>query len=175
MGFRFRKSIRLLPGVRLNIGTRGASISVGGRGFTTNVSAHGTRTTVGIPGTGLSYSTYTRRNRQSSAIPTIAATSGSVSTSTAPSPAGRWIVGIALGMLALAVFPWSVVLTCVGGGVAVWAWARYRRQNPTARAALARQWEVVKSRPHDPLYATLLSQWYSSDVSDAERRANDVP
>jgi len=62
MGFRFRRSIRLLPGLRVNLGKKGASLSVGGRGATLNWSAKGTRTTVGLPGTGLSYTHYERRH-----------------------------------------------------------------------------------------------------------------
>lgn len=58
MGFRFRKSVKLIPGVRLNLGKRGASVSVGGKGLTYNISKKGTRTTVGVPGTGVSYSSY---------------------------------------------------------------------------------------------------------------------
>jgi hypothetical protein len=61
MGFRFRRSIRLLPGLRLNIGKKGGSLSIGGRGATVNLSARGTRTTIGLPGTGLSYSTFSPR------------------------------------------------------------------------------------------------------------------
>lgn len=59
MGFRFRQSIRLFPGFRLNLSKRGASVSMGGRGFTTNVSSRGVRNTVSLPGTGLSYSSFT--------------------------------------------------------------------------------------------------------------------
>jgi len=56
MGWRFRKSIKILPGVRLNIGKRGVtSASVGPKGFTSNISDKGVRNTVGVPGTGLSY------------------------------------------------------------------------------------------------------------------------
>jgi len=57
MPFRFRRSLRLAPGLRINLAKKGASISVGGRGFTRNFSRRGVRTTVGLPGTGLSYST----------------------------------------------------------------------------------------------------------------------
>lgn len=57
MGFRFRRSVRIMPGVRLNFSTRGVSTSLGGRGATLNLSRRGTRATVGIPGTGLSYTT----------------------------------------------------------------------------------------------------------------------
>ena len=56
MGFRFRKSIRILPGLRLNLSKSGASTSIGGHGATLNISERGTRATVGLPGTGISYS-----------------------------------------------------------------------------------------------------------------------
>ena len=56
MAFRFRKSVKLFPGVRINLSKSGPSLSVGGRGHTLNVSKRGTRATVGIPGTGLSIS-----------------------------------------------------------------------------------------------------------------------
>ncbi len=65
MGFRFRRSIRLLPGIRVNFGKTGSSVSIGGHGATVNVSSRGTRTTVGLPGTGLSYSTFARRKGRS--------------------------------------------------------------------------------------------------------------
>ncbi|MBF0204721.1 MAG: DUF4236 domain-containing protein, partial [Desulfamplus sp.] len=55
MGFRFRKSIKIAPGLKLNLGTRGASLSVGGPGATLNFGSSGVRATVGIPGTGISY------------------------------------------------------------------------------------------------------------------------
>jgi hypothetical protein len=58
MAFRFRKSVKILPGVRWNIGNHGSSLSLGGKGLTVNVNKKGTRTTVGIPGTGVSHSTY---------------------------------------------------------------------------------------------------------------------
>ena len=62
MGFRFRKSIRIIPGVRINFGKQSSSLSFGGKGFTTNVSSKGVRNTVSLPGTGLSYSTYQKHS-----------------------------------------------------------------------------------------------------------------
>jgi hypothetical protein len=56
MGFRFRKSIKILPGIRLNLSRSGVSASVGKRAATVNLSERGARGTVGAPGTGLSYS-----------------------------------------------------------------------------------------------------------------------
>jgi hypothetical protein len=59
MGFRFRRSIRILPGVRINLSGSGASVSVGPRGLHYTVSSKGTRITTGLPGTGLSWTQYT--------------------------------------------------------------------------------------------------------------------
>ena len=58
MGFRFRKSIKIAPGVRLNVGTGGLSTSVGPRGARVTFGKRGRHTSVGIPGTGLSYTTF---------------------------------------------------------------------------------------------------------------------
>ena len=56
MGLRFRKSIKLCKGVKLNLGAKSASVSVGGKGFHQSFSTTGrTTSTVGIPGTGVSY------------------------------------------------------------------------------------------------------------------------
>lgn len=59
MGFRIRKSIKLLPGIRLNLSKTGVSTSIGRRGMTVNVGHGKARTTVGVPGTGISYSNTT--------------------------------------------------------------------------------------------------------------------
>ena len=57
MGFRFRKSVKIAPGVRLNIGKKSVGISAGVKGARVSVNSNGRKTTtVGLPGTGLSYS-----------------------------------------------------------------------------------------------------------------------
>src|SRR6266542_3789705 len=53
--FRFRRSIKILPGVRWNFGKKSTSVSFGPRGLKYTIGTQGSRTTVGIPGTGLSY------------------------------------------------------------------------------------------------------------------------
>lgn len=69
MGLRYRKSIKLAPGVRLNVGTKSAGLSFGGKGLRHSINSTGRRTsTVGIPGTGLSWtSTSSSYNKYSSA------------------------------------------------------------------------------------------------------------
>jgi hypothetical protein len=55
MGWRFRRSIRVFPGISLNLSRSGVSTSVGVRGAHITVGHGKVRETVGIPGTGLSY------------------------------------------------------------------------------------------------------------------------
>lgn len=63
MGFRFRKSVKILPGVRLNFGKKGfTSTTIGGKFFKTNVSNRGVKHTFSVPGTGVSYQTKTYKN-----------------------------------------------------------------------------------------------------------------
>ena len=56
MGFRFRKSINIIPGVRLNLSNGAPSLSVGTRGASVSLEAGG-YANLGLPGTGLSYRT----------------------------------------------------------------------------------------------------------------------
>ena len=58
VAFRFRKSVKIAPGVRLNLNKKRTSVSFGGKGFHHTISSTGRRTTTtGLPGTGISYST----------------------------------------------------------------------------------------------------------------------
>lgn len=55
MGFRFRRSVKLFPGVRLNFSRSGISTTIGVRGASMTVGGRGTYVNVGVPGTGLSF------------------------------------------------------------------------------------------------------------------------
>ncbi len=66
MGLRFHKSLKLIPGIRLNFSKSGPSVSLGQRGATYNIGTKGQRATVGLPGSGLSYS---ERSSKKKAIP----------------------------------------------------------------------------------------------------------
>ena len=80
MGFNFRKSLKIAPGISLNITKKGiSSVSLGGKGARVNLGKKGTRTTVGVPGTGLSYSSFspnqakreTARNKPLQQVPSL--------------------------------------------------------------------------------------------------------
>jgi len=66
MPWRFRRSIKILPGVRWNISKRGSSITIGGRGLKTTLGRGGVRHTISIPGTGLSFTTSSSKRRAKS-------------------------------------------------------------------------------------------------------------
>jgi hypothetical protein len=94
VGFRFRKSFKIAPGVRLNLSKSGVSTSIGGRGATLNVGGkRGARATVGIPGTGISYSEHLERR-----TPREQAPAGRVGLGT------RSVLGIAVLLAVLIIF-----------------------------------------------------------------------
>jgi hypothetical protein len=67
MSWRFRKSFKIIPGVKLNLTRRGLSATLGGAPFSINVGPHGTYSNVSIPGTGLS-----NRTRLDTPAPSVA-------------------------------------------------------------------------------------------------------
>lgn len=66
MGLRFRKSIKIAPGVKINLNKKSTSVTFGGKGVHYTASSTGKETaSVGIPGTGISYTQTTgQSNRQ---------------------------------------------------------------------------------------------------------------
>lgn len=53
MGWRFRKRLKILPGVHLNLSKNGVSTTIGGKGASINHGKNGTFLNLGIPGTGV--------------------------------------------------------------------------------------------------------------------------
>jgi hypothetical protein len=85
MPFRFRRSIRIVPGLRLNVGRRRLSASVGAPEGHVTAGAGGVRATATLPGTGISY-TVTTPHR------------GAGSRRSRPGAWGRWLVSAAVVM-----------------------------------------------------------------------------
>jgi hypothetical protein len=69
VAMRFRRLVKLGPGVRLNVGKKSAGLSFGGKGYRYSVNTSGRKTrTVGVPGTGVSWvSSSSGGGRQASA------------------------------------------------------------------------------------------------------------
>ena len=69
MAIRFRRSIKIAPGLKLNIGKKGMSVSTGIRGARLIVGTSRTTTSVGIPGTGFGYTNITSNGSSRRATP----------------------------------------------------------------------------------------------------------
>lgn len=66
MGFRFRKSFKIAPGMKFNLNKNSHSFTFGGKGIHYTVNSNGKRTkSFGIPGTGLYYTdTKSRKTKE---------------------------------------------------------------------------------------------------------------
>ena len=94
MGFRFHRTVRLFPGLRLNVSKSGVSASIGTRGAWLTFGRKGTRATVGLPGTGISYTQTTPAHQHQDA--------GDQDAGAPPARAsGRWLL-VLLVLLAIA-------------------------------------------------------------------------
>ncbi|WP_284507450.1 DUF4236 domain-containing protein [Caballeronia sp. ATUFL_F1_KS39] len=92
MGGSWRKSVKVLPGVRSNMSKNGSSFSLGGKGVTYNTKSG--RTTYSVPGTGWRYTTSSSKARS-------AATEHEA-------PHAGWIILLGI-LLAVLMFPVMVV------------------------------------------------------------------
>lgn len=107
MGFRFRKSFKVAPGVKLNIGKKSAGVSVGGKGFRTSVSSSGRKTTsVGVPGTGLSYVSSSGGSSKSKS------SKGSANSMSSSKKGGCWLILVPIIIILVII---SGIRSCVGG------------------------------------------------------------
>jgi hypothetical protein len=67
MSIRFRRRVKIAPGVHVNIGKTGLSVSAGKTGAQITVGKSKQTATVGLPGTGLSYTKTMRRPSRAAA------------------------------------------------------------------------------------------------------------
>jgi uncharacterized protein DUF4236 len=149
MGFRFRRSVRLFPGVRLNFGKRGVSASVGIRGAHVTVGRTGVRTTVGIPGTGVSYTNFRPLKRPPRTVrrPGAAADPWQSRDSAPGDRSGGywllgWVAGTIAGCILLASFfptlPADLAIAIWGPALAAIMWTAHRVDRVVGRAAAGR-------------------------------------
>lgn len=100
MGLRFRKSIKLGNGVKLNIGKKSVSMSVGGKGARYTVNSSGQRTkSVGIPGTGLSYTTTSGGRKKSRSKSKAKGGKARGSFTSAAKPSGCLTIAACIGII----------------------------------------------------------------------------
>ena len=66
MPIRFRRTFKILPGVKVNVNKGGVSLTLGPRGLRFTLGKNGITRTIGIPGTGISETSYIAKNEPDS-------------------------------------------------------------------------------------------------------------
>ncbi|MGO7866997.1 DUF4236 domain-containing protein [Rhizobium ruizarguesonis] len=89
MAIRLRKSFKLAPGLRLNVGKKGASLRVGPKGAGYTVGTSGQRVSASIPGTGVGFTSKVGKRK-------------SDNQNTNPS-LGSWVTGL-MGLFLICMF-----------------------------------------------------------------------
>ena len=125
--FRFRRSVKIAPGLRLNINKKSVGMSAGVRGARYSINSSGRRTSsVGIPGTGLSY-----RTQHSGDHPKVTDAADPVTENKIPSPT-RLLASL-VGWLTLLAFVIAILNgagfagTIAGIGIVVYIFLRVAR------------------------------------------------
>lgn len=90
MGFRFRRSLNIAPGLRLNLSRGDLSATMGPRGAHITVGPRGSAASIGLPGTGISYR-QSFKDCESGEVPIP------------PGHHSRWVWAVAIALLLLVV------------------------------------------------------------------------
>lgn len=89
MGLRFRKSVKIAPGVRLNIGKKSVGVSAGVKGYRKSINSSGRVTTsIGTPVAGVSYvKTENLKSKKKKAVSNRASSTATAANSSVVTPA----------------------------------------------------------------------------------------
>jgi len=135
MGMRFRRTVKIAPGVRLNVGKKSASVRVGGKGFGVTSGTSGTRVSAGVPGTGVyatqkvggSGSRQTARSTQTANAGSAPARMSLQEVIRTAPPIERglgfptwWLVGAVVGVLGIPGSTGGTLLLAIPCGYMVW-------------------------------------------------------
>lgn len=116
MGLRVRKSIKIAPGVKLNIGKKSVGVSVGGKHGGVSINSNsGINTRVSVPGTGVSYTQHVSKKSH------ISSGTNSKQNSSAVSPGVSLFIGSILIIIGIAAISVGIFVNEVtGGGPILW-------------------------------------------------------
>ena len=175
---RFRRRVRIAPGISLNLSRSGVSTSFGARGLHYTVGHGRRRVTAGIPGTGLSYSAYSPTHARHAVSPSLGAApdqpARSVAAGAAPSlgamlPAQKIAVGVVLTLMVITA-PIGITLLVIGlVQLRQPQWRvrtlvnRARRRPQDAFDLLQRAHAIA---PHNPEVLGPLAEWHYLRADD---------
>lgn len=132
MGLRFRKSIKIAPGIKLNLSKSGIGVSAGVRGVHIGANSRGTYSSVGIPGTGISSMSYQSSGGGKSSSKTSVAVSlkpgmfASTSSRAVQTKTGSGLFWIGLLDFVLLAAQWPVGIVAIA---LTFAWHQYYLKN----------------------------------------------
>lgn len=133
MGWRVHRSIKIAPGVRLNIGKKGTSVSFGRKGARVTVGKNRVTRTIGIPGTGIYNTKTTTLHKKASSRSTAHSAHPARPTYTAPrtyvprppkplGPVGRFFLNVlAILSFIVAGFLFLCGIPVLPLGILLWA------------------------------------------------------
>jgi hypothetical protein len=192
MSFRFRRSFKIAPGLRLNLGKRGVSMSAGVRGAHVTVGPRGVTKSVGIPGTGLSFTSRQGRSTRgrfrpsapikfSTTEPVIAADRFGIVAEPIPTSSGRvrttlFIAGgVSLWAAFLVPSPYGPVAT-VSALVLFVIGSRFQSRDALERAEQARVQNVARAELNRRLeqFATAVGTLTTTDQRLTAERVRGV-
>ncbi len=117
MNWRFRRQVKLAPGLWLNLNKGMPSVSVGEGPFTVNVSKRGVRGTAGLHGTGLSVSHPIPWPNGCHGGDYHSQPAGSGSRTTPAGPVGTFCILLVVGVLVCAAGMWPIGAILIGLGL----------------------------------------------------------
>lgn len=125
VGFRFRRTVIIAPGVRLNVGKKSMSVRMGGRGFGVTVGTTGARVSAGIPGTGIYM---TQRLSPAKSVQRRTTEPVRVMKPSSPEPGTKAPIGWVVAAIIFALIAFSGELVAVPAALvaALMAWRGYK-------------------------------------------------
>lgn len=169
MGFRFRKTFGKGP-FKMTVSKSGVGYSVGGKGFrVTKKAGGGTRTTANIPGTGISYSTDSKKKKTTKTT-SVAKKSSQSNASTKRSggclTSCLWFLGFCL-VIGLISKYWKVLLSVALIGAAAYiAFKVYRKKHPTELPEVSAENHAPDGAPNE--LPTISVEHHNSEIAPAE-------
>lgn len=178
MGFRFHKSFKVAPGVRINISKKSAGLSFGKKGARVSLNTKGQkRATVGIPGTGLSYST-SLNNKKSTTEHSV--TRGERSRNTSPKQTPIWplLLGILFLISGVAAMHKdignAIFMVLIGGVLIYWNRQKVSRPHSFSKIQLLEWQRLVISDSEKLIYTKeQLEDLTNDDIKQRTRIIND--
>jgi hypothetical protein len=167
MGFKFRRSFTIVPGVRINLSRGGVSTSIGRPGATSNIDKRGVRGSVSLPATGVSYTdTIIKRGAQ----PGSRGDFEERTAGTAVRRSTRWIAVRAVVILAVIALLFAAGLqSAKDGGTS----STFTPANGGAGSGLAL--DATEEAGQEPAAASERSRARARLVKDASCKSNPAP